>query len=847
MTDNKKAAPGQEAATTTQAVDTAKPIASTGSVQALKPQGGLVNFNPTVGVVRRVTDLEPTPAKLSDLIENIRFGVLKEKIEAIRAEPNKDARRILKKNTLPAFMVSCHSDTRAGATPYEERGIVASNMVQVDLDGFSTVEERAACRGKLEAMPEVVCVFQSPSGDLKALVRAEGAGELGQHDRAWLTVAAKVKRVTGHELDESTCDVCRLCYLSHDPDIFVNPNPVVLPIGNYTAPAQKVSASYKEKELTPEERVRIISAVCAVYSQDDLFDRAVWIEIGQQIQGSYPGQEGFDLWEEIGIEGSPEKNDPKDSRRVWNSFKDPKSNGNIQTLGTLLSKAREKGWTGPTAAEVFAGHVPEPPLSQPGDIWPELIPFGDSSIEPKPWPWDATPKVLSDMGRAIARTYDVPAAVAGAAVLGAASIALGKKASLQIKRDHKVFGNAFWMIVGGVNLGKTPVGKVALAPLKKWEDKQLEEFKHEYAQWKADDQFIKLEIDAVKHKVRRGAGKHSAEDRMSFQVQVRNLEQSRKDPPTEPRLVMEDFTGEALGRCMAENDGFMGVFSPEARNLLEIAKGKYSDKGDIHLWLKGHGGDHCRVDRQRGASYSIDSATIAAVIMVQPDALQKLGESDALRESGFLSRWLYIVPPENVSSSYPVESVDESITAKFERLLSAMLNITPGEIVLDNDALMTWKKWHDDTKCRASTEEAHRDTKFKGWLSKQPESIARLALLFSVVKQVSGETVVLTDEIRNAARLNECLESHARRAIGIMNVSAKASIAQRTWNWLAAHRRKLTVKPRDLQIAGVAGIESADEAKQVLNQLAEHGYVRKVEVNPTGTQKSIAYEIRGDV
>ena len=71
-------------------------------------------------------------------------------------------------------------------------------------------------------------MFDSPTGDgVKVVIRVPADAE--SHHASYLAVQAHVGKLTGVPIDESCKDVARLCFLSHDPDAYSNPNAVELP------------------------------------------------------------------------------------------------------------------------------------------------------------------------------------------------------------------------------------------------------------------------------------------------------------------------------------------------------------------------------------------------------------------------------------------------------------------------------------------------------------------------------------------------------------------------------------------------------------------------------------------
>ncbi|NLD43955.1 MAG: DUF3987 domain-containing protein, partial [Chloroflexi bacterium] len=281
----------------------------------------------------------------------------------------------------------------------------------------------------------------------------------------------------------------------------------------------------------------------------------------------------------------------------------------------------------------------EPPAAAP-EPWTDPAPLdGGGAGVLDPWPWETLPEPLRAMGQAIAEARNTPDAMAGAVVLGAAGAALGNRLALTIKEGHTVRANLYWMVAAGVGVGKTPALRPALAPLVDWEAAQRPLWLDAIRHWRARADLAEARRGAVK---RDGAKAGADLDRLQHDLAA--IEAELGPEPPEPRLFAEDCTSEALGRRLAGNAERMAVVSSEGRKVLQIARGRYTDgkAGDLDLWLKGHAGDPHRVDRQGRPPYDLHAPCLSALLTVQPDALQSIGQDPEARASGFLARFLYV-------------------------------------------------------------------------------------------------------------------------------------------------------------------------------------------------------------
>jgi hypothetical protein len=460
--------------------------------------------------------------------------------------------------------------------------------------------------------------------------------------------------------------------------------------------------------------------------------------------------------------------------------------------------------------------------------------------------------------------------MAAAAVLGVASIALGNKAKIELKRDHRQFGNLFFLTAADVAAGKTPVTKKAQEPLVAWQQDRRKQWDSVCRDWEARKGVTEARIRGLEDMAKRNAAGQSEDvDPCALQRDIARLKDQIGDRPSEPILFCADATSEALGRRMQERGGAIGVLSGEARKILEIAKGRYVEGGDIDLWLAGHAGDYIRVDRsgKDKPSYQIEHACLAAAIMTQPDSLQSLGESEALRESGFLARWLYLIPDHH-RGAYPVESVPADVVDAYGRTIHALVDLplavyedgtpAPHLVRLTPTAFDRWRAYHDATLAEI---DACRETKpgsYLQWLSKLPEHVARLTLLFHCCRHVEGNPLgQIGLALEDAIRLAETLKVHARRAFAMMGGDAETARARKVWTWLDRNRAKLrgwrvgeglaaveAVKTKDVHRYEVAGVRNSGEAEAVLLLLADKGYLQAVDVRPPAGKAQRLFYLR---
>jgi hypothetical protein len=169
----------------------------------------------TVSIFKNITATSTSFNRSVDFVfDRIRTGKSKELLSRIRLEPEKEVRNALKMG-LPSICFSGTFNTRNA-----EGLIKHSGLMCLDFDGFEDEDTATAWRDTLTGWEYTYALFTSPSGNgLKVIVRIPETDAQGhkQYFEAIEQHWAECKY-----FDTSTSDVCRVCYESYDPELYVN-------------------------------------------------------------------------------------------------------------------------------------------------------------------------------------------------------------------------------------------------------------------------------------------------------------------------------------------------------------------------------------------------------------------------------------------------------------------------------------------------------------------------------------------------------------------------------------------------------------------------------------------------
>ena len=174
-----------------------------------------------ISIFANARDTSPQPVKLGAILNAIQDGRRADRIAHLRAllaRGDKDTYDAQKKY-LPAITLSGSFERRNAAGLIQHSG-----LLQADFDKLPNPEE---VRDLLGADPHTVAAFLSPSAQgVKALVRIPDDPE--RHLASFRAAERHFRERYGLELDASCKDVSRLCFVSHDPDLCINPDAVPL-------------------------------------------------------------------------------------------------------------------------------------------------------------------------------------------------------------------------------------------------------------------------------------------------------------------------------------------------------------------------------------------------------------------------------------------------------------------------------------------------------------------------------------------------------------------------------------------------------------------------------------------
>lgn len=267
------------------------------------------------------------------------------------------------KRTLPAYTWSGQFSVRRANELHRHSGVLC-----VDVDHLDTADVDEL-RNTLRQDPHVLFLFRSPSyHGLKIGIPID----CKRHAATWEAVALYFRDCYGFEIDSACKDVSRLCFVSYDPELFVN---------QAAQPFTVSPPSYERRNQTKRTQVEELLSFIPTrpnYTQ--------WIRIISAVGEVLPDTEAI----EVLSHWSPEERPGEYAAKLQHRLK-------YIRFGTLVFMARKHGWTRNKSSNISAPQEQRTTPPQPNEgliikrasdvtastvqwLWKDRIPVGHFTI-----------------------------------------------------------------------------------------------------------------------------------------------------------------------------------------------------------------------------------------------------------------------------------------------------------------------------------------------------------------------------------------------------------------------------------------------------------------------------------
>ncbi len=409
----------------------------------------------------------------------------------------------------------------------------------------------------------------------------------------------------------------------------------------------------------------------------------------------------------------------------------------------------------------------------------ESIDWGEPDVPSSPAPADlpvaAMPEVIRDYVTTVGEAMQVPVEMVLPAVIATLSATQLGKARVRATVDFSEPLNMEVLGIAPPGARKSSVFEIVTRPLVEWERERVERVGTRRAEAIALLDARRKQCEAVLRDYTRGQ-----ETEAELENARRGVTEAERAVPLLPRIFVQDATPEALGVFMRDTGGIAAVFSPEGDAISSFTR-RYSDGGGLQAELlkKGWSGESVRNDRVNRDSIIIHEAHIAACVFTQPGVLQRMNDTEAMREQGVWGRFLIVragkVFGDRVS---PLRAprLDRGAVARYEGVVRRMLglhqwdssdssNFGCREVKLGAEALEVTDRWWRELEPRLAP--GGRWAGMTDWAGKVGSHVLRTAALLHIADHVDRGRDPFREELgegwtETAFQLVDAISTHVQ-------------------------------------------------------------------------------------
>jgi replicative DNA helicase len=470
--------------------------------------------------------------------------------------------------------------------------------------------------------------------------------------------------------------------------------------------------------------------------------------------------------------------------------------------------------------------------------WSALEPL-DAEVQAPPFPTDRLPSWLGDFVTAQATASQVPEDLSGMIALSALSAAVQGK--INVLANHATWVEPVCLYVAVAmppGERKSSVFSHMTRPLTQWEldvqDLEMPMVAASMQEHSELEQLVQSTQTSVGKantellKLRRGTAiapdtiRAAEADLIALREQAveAQLRLELHDTRRPMRILYDDVTPEAAVTQLVEQRERIALMSPEG-GIFDILGGRYSDKTNLDIFLKGHSGDFARVDRKSSASAALHRPIITLGLAIQPAVLASIGKSRDMHGRGLLARFCYSLP-ETLFGRRIIDPppVPEEVRAAYDVSLRELAQAAYGhegiaEVPLSDEADGVFMGFQSGLEGRLTPDEGDLDP-IAEWASKLAGTVVRIAALIDY------------DDMVAAIEFSDYLIPHAWRAYQAMGVLANVRFENKIVRRIV--REGLTdFTTRDLQRKmGAARAYTSEDLEVLLEGLAKMGYVKRI-------------------
>jgi hypothetical protein len=345
---------------------------------------------------------------------------------------------------------------------------------------------------------------------------------------------------------------------------------------------------------------------------------------------------------------------------------------------------------------------------------------------------------------------------------------------------------------------KTAVHLRATGPLYLWEQERATAAEETIAKAESEFKTAKARIEQLRQK----AAKAEPAAYAALKDEIDDLEVNLPTVPTPPRLTAEDITVEHVATLMSQNGERIGILSDEG-GVFDIIMGRYSNgAANVDVFNKAYSGSHVRVDRGSRPCVFLAHPALTFGVTPQPVIFEAIAKNERLRRSGFVDRFLYLLPTSRLGyRKLEQHPIDAGLLADWRRTVYDLAGVEPatddkGEpvphtLTFSGTAYRIWKDWQREVE--GMLREGGQLEHLRGWGGKLAGNTVRLAGLMhcgELTFRAVAQREIQADTVQRAVELARVFLGHAMNVFDMMGSDPATGAANALWKVIAGRREE---------------------------------------------------------
>jgi len=677
------------------------------------------------------------------LLTNIREGKWKdwvEKLRQIKIESEKEYKE--KKRYLYGVTFSSVVEYRAlNLNPKNPKAgpqnlLSITGIIVVDLDSLLNPEE---IKEKLGSDPNILFAFISPGEDgLKVGLYNSEIQSVEDHDRFYQAVENYFREAYGLEIDPQCKDLARLCFVSYDPDTYINENACPFPIENWEnePPSIQPPSKYSEGNNGKEKYAqKVLASSC------------------EAIRNAAPGEMHFTRRRHSRLIGgyvaSGYISEHQALQALENAVKESGTD-NINASLKTIHDGFEHGKREPITLD-NAGHARSAPASSQSTAVPARMPSDqelqerarqvlDAKTPCKEFDTSSLPKLIRGYVDEICKSTHSNIIMVVVAVYSMLSGMVGRNVCIAEGKYFQKLYCILWMLVAsGSGTFKSTAQKKGTAILR---DAEAEI-------WDKVEGLRKEQQDILEA----GDKNKNQQEKELKEIEKEIAQEEAKSP-----ILPNRTTPEGLIKLLSLGQGGV-IVSSELGDWLKSMEQTYN-KNLKSLFTELFDGDGLRKEHTKGGGYITIKEAFISICGVS--ALRWIIETIKPEDvsSGFFARFLLFYPPQErtIPPALP-EHKDESKKHKIEMDIKSILQDIrnreePLEMELSQEAEGAFEKIHHAMYDEIKKYPEHSQDILYPYLQRWSPYILKIAMLNQVIIE-PGSRVISTEALAGAVSVIE--------------------------------------------------------------------------------------------